>query len=42
MSLAATACMNSAIGTRTGQPSTQTGSWQRRQRSASNIAWAKQ
>ena len=34
----ATAWMKSGIGIRTGQPVTQTGSWQRRQRSASKPA----
>jgi hypothetical protein len=38
MSPAAIAWMNSTIGMPTGQPSTHTASWQRRQRSASNIA----
>ena len=38
MSPIATAWMNSGIGIFTGQPSTQIGSWQRRQRSASNSA----
>ena len=39
MSPVATAWMKSGIGIFTGQPSTHTGSWQRRQRSASNAAW---
>jgi hypothetical protein len=40
MSAAATAWMKSGIGICTGQPPTHTGSWQRRQRSASIAACA--
>src|SRR3972149_273337 len=37
---AAMSAMNSRMGTLTGQPSSQTGSWHCRQRSASAMAWA--
>jgi len=40
MSPAAIKCMKSGIGILTGQPSMQTGSWHRKQRSASNLARA--